>query len=114
MYDEPYLPRISFPEPPVFPQVGRDNIALLAIETEHCPHVMQRVLGAVTDRKILAFTISAAREGRVQRVEIELARPRQELTRALLNDLLRITNVRRARLLVPSERQQTEPVAAKL
>lgn len=106
-------PGVSFPETPTLPKIAREGLVLLAVETELCPHVLPRVLMIVGERGATAFTIKAHRDGRVQRIDIEMAAPGDRGTSLILQDLRRLINVRQARFGFPPH-DSGLPVSAKL
>ena len=106
-------PAVTFPEAPTLPKIAREGLVLLAVETELCPFVLPNVLAIVGDRGVTAFTINARRDGRVQRIEIEMAAPRERGTSLMLQDLRRLRNVRQARFGFPPH-ESGLPIAAKL
>ena len=108
------LSPVVFPPAPEFPKVGREALALLVLETEHCPHVVRRVVGIVITSGALPFTFRLCREDRVQNIEIEFAAMAEKRALSLLHELRRVMSVRRARMLIPAERDAHAPVVAKL
>lgn len=114
MADDDFVPPgLSFPEVPDLPKIVRADLALLCVETELCAFVLPRVLAIVTDRGATAYTISALRDGRVQRIEIEMAAPGERGIASMLLDLRRLRNVRQARFGFPLD-DSGLPIAAKL
>lgn len=71
------------------------------------------LLTIVGERGITAFTINDQRDERVQSSEIELAAPGERVRLLLLQEALRLRNVRKARFGFPLQYSEL-PIAAKL
>lgn len=107
---EHYVPVAdAFSDGPRFPKICRENTALISVEAELCPQVMMRVLGSLTSRGILPFTISVRCDDRSQLIEIELAKPSQSMLPLVHNGLRRIVNVRRVQVTASNERPAPGP-----
>ena len=114
MIEDYDMPAASFLNAPQFSKLGREEIALLVLETEHCPQVTRRVIEIVTTWDILPFTFLIRRDDRVQCIEIEMAMLTEEQGLALLRNLLRLLSVRSAQIIIPSDRKASTSVIAKL
>lgn len=113
MTDDSLVPDISFPEMPLLPKITREGLVLLAIETEFCPVVLPRILALFSEHSVTAFTINTLRDERVQCIEIEFAASGDRFAALMLQDVLRLRNVRRARFGFPPH-DSGLPIAAKL
>lgn len=113
MTDDPLLPGISFPEAPMLPKITRESLVLLAVETEFCPVVLPRILAIFSERDVTAFTINTQRDERIQCIEIEMAALGERCAAHMLQEVLRLRNVRKARFGFPPQ-DSGLPIAAKL
>jgi len=73
----------------------RERLAIIVIEAEHCPLVLERILAFFAPRGVTAFTIRVRRVGRVQIVELEIDGATEKV-RTIVHHMRRLPMVRRA------------------
>jgi hypothetical protein len=73
----------------------RDRLAIVAVEAEHCPLVLGRILACFAPQGVTAFTIRVHRADRVQMIELEIDGA-GERVRSIVHQMRRLPMVRRA------------------
>ncbi|SEH13007.1 hypothetical protein SAMN05428974_0627 [Sphingopyxis sp. YR583] len=114
MADQQCRPSISFPVPLALPKIARSAMMQLVVETEHCPFILDRVLGTIREHDGLPFTIRTDRGTRIQRIEVDLGAQDDEAALVLLQALRRLPNVRGARFMLPAELPEQPVLSTKL
>ena len=100
--------------PDICTPLPRDRIAIVAVEAEHCPLVLGRILAFFAPQGITAFTIRVRRIGAVQAIELEIDGA-PDTVRSIVHHMRRLPMVRRAHSITYADHHHERlPVRAKL
>jgi len=85
-------------------KVPRERIVTLHAETDHCPHVLLRILGLVAQHGTVPLSIAAERNDEGQRLAVEIDTLPDHTMSVLLGKVETIVTVRRAEIAPPPRR----------
>lgn len=94
--------------PTVCTPLPRERLAIIAIDTELCPFVLDRVLGIFVAREVTAFTIRIRRIAPVQKIEVEIDNI-GEAARPIVYLMCRLPMVRSVHAVRYADRQDAAP-----